>query len=377
MDNLTPTARKTLEALRSGPGTALELSQRTSRSRSATDKALADLAAADLAVIINAGPRASGTPAIWQLAPAQSAGDETGEPTGEPAADPIGEAAPTKNLADGPASQPPADTGSGDGDHADDLPPVAAEPEASASSPATPSAAASASAAVAETTSGGASSGRDDTPGTGTAAAAADGPDGAGVAQAEAEPHATGAVPANEKAEAAPAGTADPATPAGDTTEPDAPQPKLCRGCQTQLPAVCPNCAQKTPSYCANCRQQGPRGRTGDPTILTNGLPRLARGELETMVANVMRTNSVPDHLGVRGWTCGRIAVFLPGRSTGAINNALRRMAANGTADLLGHDPERYGPIGNASEPETASAGTESSQPAASSSPAVQARTSG
>jgi hypothetical protein len=55
-----------------------------------------------------------------------------------------------------------------------------------------------------------------------------------------------------------------------------------------------------------------------------------------------MRTQPIPNHLGITGWTPGRIAIFLPGRSTGAIGNALDRLTTNGTADLLAEAPKRY-----------------------------------
>src|SRR6266498_3245682 len=84
------------------------------------------------------------------------------------------------------------------------------------------------------------------------------------------------------------------------------------------------------------------RGEPGEPQILSNGLPKLRPGELEAMVEKVLREHPVPHHIGVTGWTAGRVAVFLPGRSTGAIGNALRKLTTTGVAELIGDNPERY-----------------------------------
>ena len=115
--------------------------------------------------------------------------------------------------------------------------------------------------------------------------------------------------------------------------------PKRCRGCQTLMPATCPACWQKTPSYCGACRRDRP---DTEPQILANGLPRLRPGELPQLVGQVMRDNPLPEHLGVVGWTASRVAVYLPGRSTGAVGNALDKLTRAGTAQLIGEHPTRY-----------------------------------
>lgn len=120
---------------------------------------------------------------------------------------------------------------------------------------------------------------------------------------------------------------------------------KICRGCQNQMPKICPGCWQKTTTYCGDCRKDNPttrRGTPGDPQILSNGLPKLARGELERHVLQIIRSQPSPEHLGITGWTSGRVAVFLPGRSTGAIGNVLDKLAATGLTQLLGDNPKRY-----------------------------------
>jgi hypothetical protein len=138
---------------------------------------------------------------------------------------------------------------------------------------------------------------------------------------------------------------------------------KTCRGCQAQMPTVCPTCQSKTTSYCGTCRQNMPTRRRGsaEPGILANGLPKLTPGELQRLVTDVMRAHPLPDHLGITGWTPSRIAVFLPGRSSGAIANALERLATTGHAELLGTDPKRYQPIRTEQPPPDEPAGDEPS----------------
>jgi hypothetical protein len=60
------------------------------------------------------------------------------------------------------------------------------------------------------------------------------------------------------------------------------------------------------------------------------------------MVEKVMREHPLPAFQGIVGWTGGRAAIHLPGRSPGAITNAMRKFATAGTAELIGDNPERY-----------------------------------
>jgi hypothetical protein len=279
MDNLTPTARLTLDAIRdSGPGNVHELRERTGRSRSATDKALAELAKANLIVKVDdGGDPADGAPTRWQLADPATGAD----------------AGPTDETATATAT--------------DDTPAQAAPDQPGPSDPAGAS-----EAAQAEPTD---------------PAPPADGPPAA-----DAEPGA-----------AAAAGEEQPGTDGDQAAE--AEPPKLCRGCQAQMPKICQDCWQKTPAYCGKCRRTMPqvrRGEPGEPVILSNGLPKLRPGELEELVAKVLHEHPVPHHVGVTGWTGGRVAVFLPGRSTGAINNALEKLEKTGVAELIGDKPMRY-----------------------------------
>ena len=55
-----------------------------------------------------------------------------------------------------------------------------------------------------------------------------------------------------------------------------------------------------------------------------------------------MREQPLPAFGGVVGWTGGRLAIHLPGRSPGAITNAMRKFTTAGTAELIGDNPERY-----------------------------------
>lgn len=268
-DNLTPTAQAILDHLHDQPPTtAADLRERTGRSRSAIDKALAELAKTGLAV--KTTPDTGEGPTLWTL---------TGpDPTDQPA-----ETA-------GP-SDPPGTTA----EVGDDEP------------------------------------SRDDVP-------VPDGADGTDGTDRQAGPD-------------------DDATAAGDGFPPEASageqadpveEVKVCRGCGEQMPKTCPTCQQKTTAYCGSCRKTHPATRRrapGEPQILANGLPKLLPGQLERLVADVIATQPLPDHLGITGWTAGRVAIFLPGRSTGAIGNALDKLAATGQAQLLGDSPKRYQPI--------------------------------
>lgn len=280
MDKLTPSAQRTLDALQAGPGNVHELSERTGRSRSTTDKAIADLARAGLIVKVDdGGDPADGAPARWQLAnpadsetpqPQATGGDHATEPdtpaTADADAGTVDEATPGSSPE---PRQPIADPPASDGD-TNPTPTAAAEPDSTATS--------------------------DNT-------ARHDGD------QAEAE------------------------------------TPKLCRGCQAQMPTICESCWQKTPAYCGQCRRTMPqvrRGEPGEPIILSNGLPKLRPGELEKLVEKVMRDHPLPAFAGVVGWTSARVAVHLPGRSSGAINNALQKLERTGVAELIGDTPMRY-----------------------------------
>src|SRR6266511_2678100 len=283
MDNRTPTARLTLDAIRDGgPGNVHELRERTGRSRSATDKAIAELANANLIVKVDdGGDPADGAPTRWQLA--------------NPTAD---QPATTGAEATDPASPGGSDTAPAGAGPTDQAPPVAVADAA------------------------------------------------AGAERADQTP--------------APDGDADPAA--------EAQAPKLCRGCQAQMPTICQDCWQKTPAYCGTCRRDMPqvrRGEPGEPAILSNGLPKLRPGELEELVATVLREHPVPHHVGVTGWTSGRVAVYLPGRSTGAIGNALRKMTKTGVAELIGDNPERYQLTGANATDADPNAARDASQPEA------------
>jgi DNA-binding transcriptional ArsR family regulator len=140
-------------------------------------------------------------------------------------------------------------------------------------------------------------------------------------------------------------GSPDQSGESGKEPGPDgAAEVKLCRGCQAQMPLICPCCWQKTTSYCAECRKKHSTSRRGDgePVILSNGLPKLRPGQLEELVLGVMRQQPTPTHLGIIGWTSGRMAIHLPGRSSGAIGNALDKLTTTGNAVLLGEAPKRY-----------------------------------
>jgi hypothetical protein len=289
MDKLTPSAQRTLDALKTGPGNVHELADRTGLSRSTTDKAINVLAKADLIVKVDdGGDPADGAPARWQLAGPAPADDETTQP--EP-------------TDDGEATEP--DTDVADPAEADaTTPDQASDPAPSGDSPQQP---------------------QDPQPVTDDSSTDA-GPDADAPADSEATPDGD-------------------AEPDGEQKPAEAEPPKLCRGCQTQMPKICESCWQKTPAYCGTCRRTMPqvqRGEPGEPVILSNGLMKLRPGELEAMVAKVMREQPLPAFAGIVGWTGGRLAIHIPGRSPGAMTNAMRKFAKEGKAVLIGDDPERY-----------------------------------
>ena len=295
IEKLTPTAQLTLDALQHGPGNVHELAERTGRSRSATDKALNDLAKAALIVKVdNVGDSADGAPARWQLAnPAATDGDADTEPGTPDQTDAAGQPADTAAPNDETQSPSGIDAPNA-GDETDAAPEADAAPQ--------------------------------------------DGTTPLPDEQADGE-----AVSGRNQAEA----------------------PKLCRGCQAQMPKVCEHCWQKTPAYCGNCRRTMPqvrRGEPGEPVILSNGLPKLRPGELEALVEQVMREQPLPAFAGVTGWTAGRVAVHLPGRSSGAIKNALDKLSTIGKAELIGDNPMRY-QLKPTDQPDTATAEAAPPQP--------------
>jgi hypothetical protein len=323
MDNqkLSPSAKLTLDALNAGPGNVHELSERTGRSRSTTDKAINDLAKADLVVKVDdGGDPADGAPARWRLAQAP-ADTETGQP--EPDGD--------DNAAE-PDTDTPA-TGTTDADPATQAEAAdpAADPQPDTEPPAT-------------------SAGDGTTP---ASEAPADGgatPDGDGQTDTEAKPD-------------------------GDEKKAEAEPPKLCRGCQAQMPKICECCWQKTPTYCGKCRKDMPqvqRGDPGEPVILSNGLPKLRPGELEDMVAKVMREQPLPAFAGIVGWTGGRLAIHIPGRSPGAMTNAMRKFTKEGKAELIGDDPERYQLKATEQQPDGETDNSQDTKPGTGSAPAQE-----
>jgi hypothetical protein len=287
MDNLSPAARDTLLALRDGPGNVHEAAERTGRSRSGTNKALRELAKHKLITKVEGGDPADGAPARWQLTT-----------TGNDAAETLAAVTVEESTGDdqsGVAAEP--DTNPADIDPADLTQPV--EPDARTGDAPEPDAIAN-----------------------------EDNADEAGAVDAETETEA-----------------ADAASPEDGAGGEEADPPKLCRGCGAQLPKICPHCWQKTPGYCGTCRQQMPqarRGEPGEPTILPSGLPRLRPGELEKLVLGVIQEQPLPVHVGIRGWTAQRVAIYLPGRSTGAIGNALTKLTKTGELELIGENPMRF-----------------------------------
>jgi hypothetical protein len=291
MDNLSPAGRDTLLALPDGPGNVHEVAERTGRSRSGTDKALRELAKQNLIGKVEGGDPADGAPARWQLTPA---GNDTAET--------LAAASVEEGVGDGQTGVPAEPvTDPADSDPADSAQPV--DPDARTGDQPEPD-------------------------------AITDG-DNAGEA---------GAVVGDTEA-------ADATSPEGDggggVAAEDADPPKLCRGCGAQQPKICPHCWQKTPGYCGTCRQQMPqahRGEPGEPSILPSGLPRLRPGELEKLVLGVIQQQPLPLHVGIKGWTAQRVAIYLPGRSTGAIGNALTKLTKTGQLELIGENPMRFQP---------------------------------
>jgi DNA-binding MarR family transcriptional regulator len=284
MDNLSPGARATLLVLRDQPGNVHEVAERTGRSRSGTDKALRELARADLIVKVDGGDPADGAPTRWQHT------DRGAAATAELQAAQAGPGNPGPGTDDdaGSPEAPPASEAAGTGADSESEPPLG---------------------------------------GTGPDTHTADQP--------------TGEAATGDQTDAA--GQVD--TTAGGTTPSEADEPKICRGCGEQLPRICPHCWQKTPSYCGKCRKDMPqarRGEPGEPTILPSGLPRLRPGELEQLVLNVIQQQPLPNHVGITGWTAQRVAIYLPGRSTGAIGNALNKLTKTGQVELIGEQPMRY-----------------------------------
>jgi hypothetical protein len=290
MDNLSPAARATLLALPDGPGNVHEVAERTGRSRSGTDKALRELAKQQLIAKVEGGDPADGAPARWQLT---TAGHDTAQTL--TAATTVEEG--TGDEQAGVTAEPEADPA--DTDPADST--QQAEPDARTGDQPEP-----------DTTADGHSV------------------NDAGAVEGETE---------------APDGTSPEGGAGGDVGGEDADPPKLCRGCGAQMPKICPQCWQKTPGYCGTCRQQMPharRGEPGEPTILPSGLPRLRPGELEKLVLGVIQQQPLPLHVGIKGWTAQRVAIYLPGRSTGAIGNALTKLTKTGELELIGENPMRF-----------------------------------
>ncbi|MEV4283540.1 hypothetical protein [Actinoplanes xinjiangensis] len=120
--------------------------------------------------------------------------------------------------------------------------------------------------------------------------------------------------------------------PAGTTTPVQV--PKLCRGCGEQMPTICAGCSRKTTAYCRRCLQDGHQPAPARQ-------PRPLDG-LEQAITAVMRVHPLPRFGGITGWTAGRLGVHLPGHPPTRIRTALRRLAAAGTAALIGDDPDRF-----------------------------------
>lgn len=299
IQKLSPSAKLTLDALKAGPGNVHELSDRTGRSRSTTDKAINDLHKAGLiAKVSDDGDPADGAPTRWQLSetPTDTDTDQSEQPEDggnitEPDLGVPTDESTTPGAEAGPGTEV---LSPGDGDRPDDQVPPAGG-------------------ALADGTAQPQSETGSETDGEATH-------DGEGKPDREDQPEED-----EKKAEAEP--------------------PKLCRGCQAQMPKICECCWQKTPSYCGTCRKDMPqirRGEPGEPVILANGLPKLRPGELEAMVEKVMREQPMPAFQGIVGWTGGRLAIHIPGRSPGAMTNAMRKFAKEGKAELVGDAPERY-----------------------------------
>jgi hypothetical protein len=294
MDTLSPAARDTLLALRDGPGNVHEVLERSGRSRSGTDKALRELAKQELITKVEGGDPADGAPARWQLS-------TTGHDTAEALNATGGEDDPAYASTEAPAR---LDTGDA-ADLVDSDTPTNGGPESEQDA---------ATADLSPPTD----------------------PDGA-AGEPAATGAATGGVPA--------AGTAPDDKADGASGQEEAEPAKLCRSCGAQMAKICPHCWQKTPGYCGTCRQQMPQGRRGEPgepSILPSGLPRLRPGQLERLVLGVIKEHPLPDHIGIKGWTAQRVAIYLPGRSTGAIGNALTKLNKTGDLELIGENPMRF-----------------------------------
>jgi hypothetical protein len=279
-DNLTPTAQAILDHLHEHPATATDLRQATGRSRSTIDKALTDLTKAGLVTKATPDGEAGDGPARWVLTDTRP-----------------------DTFPEHPDPQLPDPQFPDSGTHPDDPP---TDPDLPENDPDLPE--------------------NDDR--------VPENDDRANP-QAEDEPADDTTVPLDEQDDG------------GDQPDPNPPEEvKVCRGCGQQMPKTCPTCRSKTTAYCGTCRKTQPTRRRapGEPQILANGLPKLLPGQLERLVADVIRTQPLPDHLDITGWTPGRVAIFLPGRSTGAIANALDKLTATGQAQLLGDNPKRYQP---------------------------------
>lgn len=146
MDNLTPIAHTTLGAMTElGQGTAQQVRDKTGRSKTATDKAIGDLAKAGLIVAVDPDPDApANAPTTWQ--PANTTAADTDEPDipvideAEPPPDddpsdasdaPRSQAGHVDTLVDDPESDdPPTDEDMGvTGDDAADTPDDVAAPQ--------------------------------------------------------------------------------------------------------------------------------------------------------------------------------------------------------------------------------------------------------
>ncbi|MFZ1987094.1 MAG: MarR family transcriptional regulator [Desulfatitalea sp.] len=283
-NNLTPTAQAILDSLREHPATTTDLRDQTGRSRSTIDKALTDLTKAGL--VTKTDPGDDG-PACWVLNQPDAAADSDSSPASHEPEHPGNDTHPSDH-------------------HADDQQDAAAGPDTASEEP-------------------------------GPAQPAPKGQDTSGETKEDTDDAVTGPPTDAQPRDGEP----------GQEAPSSEEEVKVCRGCGEQMPKTCPSCGSKTTAYCGTCRKTHPatrRGTPGEPQILANGLPKLLPGQLERLVADVIRSQPLPDHLGITGWTSGRVAIFLPGRSTGAIGNALDKLATTGQAQLLGDNPKRYQP---------------------------------
>jgi hypothetical protein len=308
--NLSPTAQAILQALTEGPATATRLRKTIGRNQATIDKALKDLVTQDLVIPILDG-ETDGQPQYSLPPNTATSPDANPDPAADTDSDSDSDSDQTPDAATDVDQQNPDDgaetVDTGDRVEADTTETQQPEPD-----PATPHPQV------------------DDDPQDADAIDPAEAPAG--------EPGSdTGSTPADHP-DANPEETATGAE--GDTQD-----VKICKGCQTRMPLICPCCGRKTPAYCSACQTKRPAARRsapGEREILTNGLPKLRTGELAQMVHKVMTEHPVPEYKGVRGWTSSRIAVFLPGRSTGAIGESLEKLANTGQAEFLGENPRRY-----------------------------------